>query len=184
MDLENVIQGILLYFVLPLWVVTGAADALCHRIAHIEHTSGPAESIIHLVMGAEVGAAILAALFLELTGAVVLFLCVLWLLHEITSYWDLHYASSQRVVPPWEQRVHDYLCVLPLLALVLVALLSWTQVLAILGLGPEDFDGTIRLKEHPLSPTYLVLLLAAIFLLNLLPYVIELARALRVRTRR
>jgi hypothetical protein len=172
--------------VLPLWVLTGAADALCHKIAHIEHTSGPAESVIHLVMGAEVGAAILAALFLEVTGAVLLFLFVLWLLHEATSYWDLHYASSQRIVPPWEQRVHDYLCVLPLLALVLVALLSWEQVLAIVGRGQHSFDGAIHLKDDPLSPTYLMLLLAAIFFLNLLPYLIELARALRsrVRTRR
>ena len=179
MTLEDVVQGIILYFVLPLWVLTGGADALCHKTEHIERTTGPAESVIHLVMAAEVGAAVLAALFLELTGAVLIFLFVLWLLHEVTSYWDLHYASSRRVVPPWEQRVHDYLAVLPLLALILVALLSWGQVLAIFGLGWCPLDSGIRVKAHPLSPTYLSVLLSAILAFNLLPYLFELARGLR-----
>jgi len=82
-----------------------------------------------------------------------------------------------------EQRVHDYLAVLPLLALVLIPLLSWTQILAIFGLGPQSMDRGIRLKEHPLSPTYLSLLLSAIFRFNVLPYVFELARCLRGRGR-
>jgi hypothetical protein len=179
MNLESIAQGILLYFVLPIWVVTGAADALCHKITHIERTTGLVESFIHLAMLAEVGAGVLAALFLELTGAILVFLVALWVLHEVTSYLDLHYASHRRFVPPWEQRVHDYLAVLPLLALVLVALLSWGQVLAVFGLGPQSMDYGIRLKEHPLSPIYLSLLLSAIFLFNVLPYVLELARCLR-----
>jgi hypothetical protein len=104
MDFESAVQGKLLYFVLPIRILIGAADALCHRIVHIERTSGPQESVIHLLMGAKVGTAVLAGLFLELTGAMLIFLLVLWLLHEATSYWDLHYASSRRVVPPWEQR--------------------------------------------------------------------------------
>ena len=125
MSLEGVVEGMLLYFVLPLWGLTGAADALCHRICRIEETSGVFETIIHLLMAAEIGAALLAAVFLELTGLVVVALLVLWALHDVTSYWDLHYASSRRFVPPWEQRVHDYLAVIPLLALVLVAVLNW-----------------------------------------------------------
>jgi hypothetical protein len=65
----------------------------------------------------------------------------------------------------------------------LVALLSWGQVLAILGIGPERFDETIRFKEHPLSPIHLALLLTATFLLNVLPYLFELARAIANRPR-
>jgi len=181
MNLENVVQGILLYFVLPIWVVTGAADALCHKIARIERNTGPVESVIHLIMGAEVGAAVLVALCLELTGAVLLFLLAMWVVHEVTSYLDLSYASSRRFVPPWEQRVHDYLAVLPLLALVLVTLLSWGQVLALFGLGSQPLDSGLRLKDHPLSTTYLVGLLSSIFLFNFLPYLLELARCLRDR---
>ena len=179
MTVESITEGILLYFVLPLWVLTGAADALCHRICRIEATSGVLETVIHLLMAAEIGAALVAALFLELTGLVLVSLLVLWAVHEATSYWDLHYASSRRFIPPWEQRVHDYLAVIPLLALVLIAILHWTQVLAIVGLGPQPFDHTIRLKDDPLPAMYLGSLLSAIFLFNLVPYLFELARGLR-----
>jgi hypothetical protein len=178
MNLETAIEGWLLYFVLPTWVIAGAADGLCHKQAHIELTAGPLESVIHLLMLAEVGAAVLAALFLEINGGILIFLFSMWLLHEVTSYWDLHYASSRRDVAPWEQRVHDYLAVLPLLALVLVSLLNWSQFLAIFGLGPQPLDASIRLKADPLSPIYLVLLLGAIFCFNILPYVFELVRGL------
>ncbi len=178
MDLENVIQGILLYFVLPLWVLVGAADALCHKICRIELTTGPLETVIHLLMAAEIGAAVLAALFLQINGAVLTFLAALWVLHEATSYWDLHYASSQRDIPPWEQRVHDFLTAVPLLALVLVSLLAWGQLLAIFGLGPEQFDGAIRFKDRPLSATYLVLFLGSTLFFNLIPYVFELMRGI------
>jgi len=178
-NLEGVIEGCLLYFTLPFWVFVGAADGFCHKQARIELTAGPLESVIHLIMLAEVGLAVLAALFLEVNGGILIFLFSIWLLHEVTSYWDLHYASSHRDVAPWEQRVHDYLAVLPLLALVLVALLSWPQVLAIFGLGLEPFDATIHFKADPLSPIYLVLLLVAIFFFNLMPYLLELWRGLR-----
>jgi len=183
MNLQDAIEGYLLYFILPVWVVVGAADWLCHKQARIELTSGPRESFIHLLMLAEVGAAVLAALFLEITGGVLLFLGAMWLLHEVTSYWDLHYASSRRDVAPWEQRVHDYLGVWPLLALILVTLLHWPQFLAIFGLGPESLDASIRLKAKPLSLSYVVLLLSAIFFFNLLPFLFELGRGLKAAGR-
>ena len=31
---------ILMYFILPLWLVTGFADSFCHRASHIETKSG------------------------------------------------------------------------------------------------------------------------------------------------
>jgi hypothetical protein len=43
----------LLGFVLPLWLVAGVADWLCHRKADIEHTAGPSESAMHLLMLSE-----------------------------------------------------------------------------------------------------------------------------------
>jgi hypothetical protein len=31
---------ILMYFILPVWLVAGFADWLCHRASHIETTTG------------------------------------------------------------------------------------------------------------------------------------------------
>jgi hypothetical protein len=46
-------QHALMYFVLPLWLVAGFADYLCHRAANIEGTSGVKETLLHLLQFAE-----------------------------------------------------------------------------------------------------------------------------------
>jgi hypothetical protein len=171
-----VVENTLLYLVMPLWIVSGVADWLCHRIARIEYSAGPLESAIHLLMMAEAGLAVLAALFLEINGAVLIFLFAMWFIHEATSYWDLHFASTRRIVAPWEQRVHDYLANTPVLALVLVAVLHWEQLAAVVGAGPQQFDGSVRLKSQPLSTDYIVLVLATILIFNVMPFVLEFAQ--------
>jgi len=50
-----------MYFVLPLWLAAGFADYLCHRASHIEATSGPKESALHLLQFAEMAIPTLAA---------------------------------------------------------------------------------------------------------------------------
>jgi len=48
---------VLLYFLVPLWLVAGVADWFCHCASHIESTTGVKESLLHLLMFAEVGIA-------------------------------------------------------------------------------------------------------------------------------
>jgi hypothetical protein len=38
---EEVLRGMLMYFVLPLWLAAGFADYLCHRAAHIAEMAIP-----------------------------------------------------------------------------------------------------------------------------------------------
>lgn len=40
MDTGDILRGMLMDFVLPLWLAAGFADSLFHRAAHIERTSG------------------------------------------------------------------------------------------------------------------------------------------------
>jgi hypothetical protein len=58
-------QKYMMYFALPAWSVAGALDWLWHRQTKIETTSGPKESILHLMMKAESGISVLAGLFLK-----------------------------------------------------------------------------------------------------------------------
>jgi len=58
----EITRTVLMYFVLPLWLVVGLADYLCHRASHIATTSGPKESLIHLIMLGEIGIAVTAAM--------------------------------------------------------------------------------------------------------------------------
>lgn len=176
-------EGVLLYILLPAWVLAGAADWLCHYFARIERSTGWRESLIHLALLAEAGIAVLAGLLLEINGGVLLIMLACFLLHEITGYWDVRYASAVRGISPIEQKVHDYLIAVPFAALAVVLALHWPAAQSIVGAGPEPFDPTLRLKEDPLPIGYVTGILLAISLFNGFPYLQELWRGLRVRSR-
>jgi hypothetical protein len=179
MDPAEVTRSILMYFILPLWLAAGFADYLCHRAAHIERTSGVKESALHLLQFAEMGVAILAAMFLEINALVILIMIACFFLHEATALWDLSYASATREVGPIEQHVHSFLEMLPLMGLLMIIVLYWPQFLSLLGWGPASFD--IRLKEPPLPIAYVVTVMALVLMFEVLPYLEELWRTARGR---
>ena len=72
--LNDPVVLILMYFILPLWLLAGFADWLCHRASHIETTSGAKESVFHLVMLAEMGLPLLAAIFLQVNAGIIAFM--------------------------------------------------------------------------------------------------------------
>jgi hypothetical protein len=179
----DIVQNILMYFVLPLWLAAGFADYLCHRASHIESTSGPAESALHLLQFAEMAVPILAALFLEINALIFLIMIASVILHQATALWDLYYASGRRTITPIEQQVHSFLEMLPLMGLVLIAVLHWPQFLALFGLGSEPARFDLTLKSGPPSWIYVTAVLIAALLFELLPYGEELIRGLRADDR-
>lgn len=181
MDQESFTRAYLLYLILPLWIVAGTADWLCHRASRIEATSGPKESLIHLLLLAQAGAGLLLGVLFEINALVILLMIGCFLAHEVTNYWDLAYAIPRRRVAAIEQRVHDYLAMIPFMALSLVAVLHWPQALALVGLGEEAPRFDLAFKETPLPAAYLTALFAAVFLFDLLPFAEELWRGLKAR---
>jgi hypothetical protein len=180
MTTAELTQGVLMYFVLPLWLVAGFADYLCHRASHIEQTSGAKESLLHFLQFGEMAVAVLAAMFLEINALVLLVMVFCFLAHEATALWDVRYASTLREVTPIEQHVHSFLEMLPLMGLTLIAVLHWPQALALVGLGDEAarFDLTLKQGQQP-SITYVAIMLTLVLLFELLPYAEELVRGLR-----
>lgn len=65
-DVAEITRDFLLKFVLPAWLAAGIADWACHRASSIETTSGPKESLIHLLMLTEAAVPVLAGMFLEM----------------------------------------------------------------------------------------------------------------------
>jgi hypothetical protein len=177
----DVARMALMYFVMPVWLLAGFADYRCHRAAHIESTSGPKESLLHLLLLVEMGIPVLAALFFEINALVIGVMIVCFLLHEATTLWDVWYASETREVSPIEQHVHGYMQLLPLLALTLVSVLHWPQFLALFGLGPEAARFELTLRQQPLPWLYVTSLLGAVALLDVLPFIEELLRGLRAQ---
>ncbi len=178
MNAEEFTRLYLLYIILPLWLLAGIADWLCHRRTHIEATSGPKESAIHLLMLAEAGTAVLLGLFLEITGLVIAFMLIAFIAHEFTSHWDLRFALPRRHVTATEQHIHDYLGAIPFMALSFVLVLHWRQALALIGLDAEPLQFSLTWKRTPLPLGYILALLSAIAMLEVIPYGEELWRGM------
>jgi hypothetical protein len=179
----SVAQSMLMNFVLPLWLAAGFADYLCHRAASIETTSGPKESLLHLLQFSEMAVPTLAAIFLEINAGIILVMIVSLILHQLTAMWDVHYAYHTREVPPIEQHVHSVLEMLPLTALLIIIALNWGQFLALFGLGTETADFSLHLRQPPLPWVYVTVMLTLVLLFEVLPYAEELLRTVRARRR-
>jgi hypothetical protein len=146
-DEPEITRNFLMYFIVPLWTSAGVADWLCHRASRIEETSGTKEALLHLLMLIEVGVAVLAGIFLEITSPLFALMIVSFLLHEATALWDVAYAVTQREVTPIEQHVHSFLELIPLMAISLTAILHWPQFLGLFGLGAEKPTTDLQQNE-------------------------------------
>jgi hypothetical protein len=174
MQTDQILQTMLMYLILPLWLAAGFSDYLCHRASHIERTSGWRESVLHLLQLVEMGIPVLAALFLEINAAIILVMILCFFLHQATALWDLYYATARREVGPLEQHVHSFLEMVPLMGLLLVVALHWDQFIALFGWGAARFD--FAFKPRPLPWMYVSAALSAAVLFELLPYVEEVWR--------
>ncbi|MEI9995275.1 MAG: hypothetical protein WDM91_11825 [Rhizomicrobium sp.] len=176
------VWDVLMYIVLPVWVLAGFADYCCHRATHIESANGAKESALHWLMLGEVGIPVLGAVFLKIDALLLAFMIVCLVAHEITSHVDLKLAMATRQVTAFEQQVHSVLEMMPLTALLLLAILHWPQAEALFGFGPAQADFSLGLKQPPswgaLTPPLIGFLVFAI-----VPYAEEFVRGLRAEAR-
>ncbi len=173
-------RGALLYVIAPLWILSGLADWWCHRRTEIEKTSGWPESVFHLVMFAQVGLGGLAVLLLEVNAALLAALTLLFLIHEFTTWIELRFVAPVRHITPAEQMIHSFMELLPLAAILLLAVWSAGQ-----GRAHADMDTAwqLRWKSPVVLEPSIAALGVAIFVLNFLPLVEEAVRCLKTRRR-
>jgi hypothetical protein len=176
-------ETVLLYFVLPIWLLAGFADYLCHRASRIKTTSGYKESLLHLLMLIELAIPLLAAIFLEINALIIAAMIAGFVVHQLTALWDTTFASQKRFITPIEQQVHSFLELMPLLAMVIVIILNWPQFLSLWGLGSEPARYELVLKREPLPLAYVAAFLFAVLMFEVLPYMEEFIRGIRTRTR-
>lgn len=180
----EITRNVLMYFILPLWLLSGFADWLCHRASNIATTAGPKESIIHLIMFVEMAIPVSAAMQFEINALILWIMLVCLIVHEVTAIWDVAYAHDKRYISPIEQHVHNYLGLLPFMSFVLVVILNWNQFLSMWGLGPEKARYVFEMKHPPLPWSYVLPILAAVLFLEIIPYIEELWRGLKAKTRK
>src|SRR5438270_3598992 len=166
----------LMYLVVPAWALVGALDWLWHRQTKIETTSGPKESIMHLMMMAEAGIPVLAGLFLEANAGLLALMTAGMLVHQATVIWDVEYTVSRRKIPAREQHTHTFMETLPFDVLAVFACLHPEQFRSMLGLGPEKADFSLRLKQPALPVSQIAAIFVAVTRFVELPQVGEFGR--------
>jgi hypothetical protein len=163
----------LLCLTLPLWLLAGFGDWLCHRRSQIQRTAGPRESALHLLLYLLIALPVVLALFFEIGTTLLLFTAACVLAHMAVSLWDTSFAQPRRHISPLEQQIHSYLEMLPLFALALAAVLHWN------ALVHPAWHWSIRLEPLPKSWTVGVLLALLAGQLLILEEVVRCLRAAR-----
>lgn len=154
-DTKHLLINMILYGLLPLWGIAGFIDWLCHRATHVERTSGLKESLIHSLMGLQLGIPILLCLIFQVNVLLILICALMWVLHEFVAHWDVHYASPLRKISIWEVHVHNYMATVPLYLFMLIVVINWdVAVKAVTFQWSGQFTLT-RLKSPPGSAAYL-----------------------------
>jgi hypothetical protein len=154
---------------------------LWHRQTKIETTSGPKESIMHLLMMAESGTSVLAGLFLEPNAGMFAIMIASMLLHQATVIYDVEFTVSRRKIPAREQHTHTFMETLPFDILGVFACMHSNQFRSILRLGPEKPDLTLRLRQPRVPLRHIGAITGAAMLVSGLPHVEELWRCVRVQ---
>jgi hypothetical protein len=165
-DLRQLLPEFMFWVLLPLWLLAGIADYILHRRTEIESTSGRGESWLHVLQAAEVGVAILAGLFLQISSLVLAILIACVLAHTFTALWDATYTDKRRYIAPLEQHVHSHLEYIPLIVVALVALLHWDAFLGLVGAGANERSWALRLRENPLPAPYVITVLVTVFIVQ------------------
>ncbi|MGH8630030.1 MAG: hypothetical protein ACREU7_04590 [Burkholderiales bacterium] len=89
------LQDYLMAVLLPLWIAAGSGDYLAHRRSDIEHTTGVAESALHLLMLLQIGLPLLLALLFEINTLLFATFLVALVAHAITGLGPaLHHAAT------------------------------------------------------------------------------------------
>lgn len=158
----------LLCLTLPLWLLAGFGDWLCHRRSRIEHTAGPRESALHVLLYLLIAVPVSLSLFLSVNAALLVLMAVCVAAHMAISLWDTTYAQPRRYISPVEQHVHSYQDMLPLFALALAGALHWN------ALATSSWSWSLRPQPLPWSAGVLLALCAGFLMI-----VEELMRCLR-----
>ena len=180
---DQLLVSLILYGLLPLWGVTGFIDWCCHRATGIERTSGLRESLVHSLMGIQLGIPILLCLLFQVNVMILLVCIAAFLAHEVVAHYDVHYSAPLRRISIWEVHVHNYMATIPLYLLMLIMVINWEIVLKLVSF---EWAGQFELERVPVphgSSGYLRGYLIFMALLCVLPYVEENLRCLRARGR-
>lgn len=180
--------ALILYGLLPLWVLAGFIDYLCHRATRIHENSGLKESLMHLTMGAQVAVPMWLALTCQINCFILLLCFIVLITHEVVAHYDVVYASTERRISVWETHAHSFLETIPFFLTALVVCRNWEVFIQFVSL---DWSGSmsLSLRETPIGTdigdrTFLARYFFLVIFSGLAPYIEELYRCWRHHNKR
>lgn len=179
MGLEELTLRLILFVILPLWVICGSLDYFCHKATKIEENSGVWESFHHSIMGVQVGIPIWLGIYCEINVLVMLISFACFIIHEWTAHNDVVVAVHDREVTPREQHIHSYLITIPFYVLSLAICRNWESFLKTITF---QWQGELSLvfRDEPLGTNAYVAWYATLMLVvAVIPYTEELIRCVR-----
>jgi hypothetical protein len=141
------------------------------------------ESLIHSLMGIQLGIPIVLCLVFYVNVAILLLCFVAFVAHEVVAHYDVYYSAPLRRISIWEVHVHNYMATIPLYLLMLIVVLNWETVQQLVSL---DWAGQFvfrRVEQPHGGSTYLRNYLIFMTVLCVFPYLEENVRCLRVALR-
>lgn len=181
---DQLLMNLILFGLLPLWGITGFIDWCCHRATGIERTTGLKESLIHSLMGIQLGIPIVLCMVFYVNVLILLICIMAFLCHEVVAHYDVYYSAPLRKISIWEVHVHNYMATIPMYLLMLIMVLNWDVVLKLVSL---DWTGQFELRRVSAphgGSNYLRGYLAFMAVLCVLPYLEENLRCLRTARRK
>lgn len=186
-EVNDLILSLILYGLLPLWVLAGFVDYICHWRTKIQETSGAWESLMHLCMGAQVALPMWLALTCKINVLILLLCFIVLITHEVVAHHDVVYARTARHISVWEVHAHSFLETVPFFITALVVCRNWEVFLQLITL---DWAGhmSLELRDEPIGSevgdrTFIARYFLFVVFSGLLPYLEELTRCLRYARR-
>ncbi len=180
---HDLVLDLILYVILPLWGISGFVDWVCHRVTKIEHTSGLKESVIHAIMGIQIGIPIVVGITFQMNVLVFLICLAALVAHEIVAHHDVAYTMDKRKISIWEVHAHNYLATIPFYLIALIAVRNPATLVKTFTL---DWAGQLELIPYaePVGGAgYLPWYLTFMGVICIIPYTEELVRCLLARAR-
>jgi hypothetical protein len=180
---EGAAHRCLMSVIVPVWIAAGLLDYIWHRRTKIETTSGPRESVLHLIMLAEGGPIILGPLLLEVNAGVLALMYAAYFAHQATAMWDVDSTVAKRLIPPDEQHVHGFLEGIPFCVTALYTVIHWDQFLSLLGFNDEVPRFDFHQKEPRVPVRDAIIMTAAVGAFDVLPHMEEFWRCWQAERR-
>jgi hypothetical protein len=167
---------LVLYGCLPLWLIMGLLDYICHRRTKIEENSGLKESLYHAVMGVQIGVPIFLGLYFQINVLVLLLMLAALIFHVWIAHCDVQYARATRPISMLEMHVHSFLETLPIFTVALLICINWNAFVDLITFNWSGHMHLVFERAQGVTTNYIASYVALMLFADVLPYAEEFVR--------